>query len=72
MRRFMMAAACLLCLSCNVGCFIPIYSADPALRTKQLIYSSEDMRQILQEWERVWFLDQPSHLSPYRVHGGVI
>jgi hypothetical protein len=72
MRRFMMAAACLLALSSNVGCFIPIYSGDPATRTRQLIYTSEDERQILQEWERIWFLDMPSHLSPHRVHGGVI
>jgi hypothetical protein len=72
MRRFMMAAACLLALSSNVGCFIPIYSGDPAVRTRQLIYTSEDLRQALQEWERAWFLDQPSHLSPHRVHGGVI
>jgi hypothetical protein len=72
MRRFMMAAACLLALCSNVGCFIPIFSGDPATRTRQLIYTSEDQRQILQEWERAWFLDQPSHLSPHRVHGGVI
>jgi hypothetical protein len=68
----MMAAACLLALSTNVGCFIPIYSGDPAVRTRQLIYTSEDLRQVLQEWERLWFLDGPSHLSPHRVHGGVI
>ena len=72
MRRYMMAAACLLALSTNVGCFIPIDSGDPAVRTRQLIYTSEDLRQVLQEWERLWFLDGPSHLSPHRVHGGVI
>lgn len=72
MRRFMMAAVCLLALSSNVGCFIPIYSGDPAIRTRQLIYTSEDLRQILDEWERFWFLNQPSHLTPHRVHGGVI
>jgi hypothetical protein len=48
------------------------YSADPARRTKQLINNSEDMRTILDEWERIWFLDQPSHLKPYRTHGGII
>jgi hypothetical protein len=30
------------------------------------------MRNFLQEWERIWFLDQPDHMTPYRVHGGVI
>jgi len=52
--------------------FPPIYSGDPVKRTDQLIFTSEDLRNILMEWERFWFLDQPSHLTPYRVHGGVI
>ena len=72
MRRFILATACLLELGANVGCFLPIYEGDPAIRTRQLIYTSEDLRNIRKEWERIWFLDQPSHLSPYRVHGGVI
>jgi hypothetical protein len=54
------------------GCFIPIYSADPARRAQQLIFTSEDLRTILDEWERIWFLDQPSHLKPIRTHGGII
>jgi len=37
-----------------------------------LIFTSEDLRNILLEWERFWFLDQPDHMTPYRVHGGVI
>jgi hypothetical protein len=61
-----------LALCANVGCFIPIYSGDPAVRTQELIYTSENFRMILDEWRRIWFLDQPSHLSPMRVHGGVI
>jgi hypothetical protein len=59
-------------LGASVGCLLPIYSADPTLRTQQLIYTSEDLRAMLMEWERFWFLDQPSHLTPQRVHGGVI
>jgi hypothetical protein len=55
-----------------VGCAIPIYSANPARRAQQLIYTSENLRAMMQEWERFWFLDQPSHMSPYRTHGGVI
>jgi hypothetical protein len=55
-----------------VGCAIPIYSADPVKRAEQLIYTSENLRALVQEWERFWFLDQPSHMTPYRVHGGVI
>ena len=27
---------------------------------------------IVDQWERIWFLDQPDHQTPQRVHGGVI
>ena len=56
----------------NTGCLIPMYSGDPIRRAQQLIYTSEDLRAITDEWERIWFLDQPSHLTPYRTHGGVL
>lgn len=72
MRRLIMAALLGLTLSSSVGCFIPIYSGDPAVRTRQLLYTSEDFRALLNEWERIWFLDQPSHLTPHRTHGGII
>ena len=72
MRRLIMAALLGLTLSSSVGCFIPIYSGDPAVRTRQLLYTSEDFRALLNEWERIWFLDQPSHMTPQRVHGGII
>jgi hypothetical protein len=49
-----------------------MYSGDPVRRTEQLIFTSEDLRALLNEWERFWFLDQPSHMTPKRVHGGVI
>lgn len=63
-------AACM--LSTNVGCLLPLYSADPARRARQLIFTSEDLSAMLDEWERIWFLDQPSHLKPFPTHGGVI
>lgn len=72
MRRLLSVALLGLVLSTHVGCFIPIYSADPTRRTQQLIFTSEDFRAILDEWERIWFLDMPSHLTPYRTHGGII
>ena len=73
MRR-KICLALLVCCSClpTVGCALPIYSANPAKRAEQMIYTSEDLRSLVQEWERFWFLDQPSHMTPYRVHGGVI
>jgi len=55
-----------------VGCIIPAYSALPQKRAEQLIYTSENLRALVQEWERFWFMDQPDHMTPYRVHGGVI
>lgn len=72
MRRIFYALLCCALLSTTVGCLIPIYSADRSRRTRQLIFSSEDMRQMLNQWERIWFLDQPNHMNPQRIHGGVI
>lgn len=72
MRRWIMCTLLAATLAAQSGCFIPIYSGDPARRTRQLMFSSENMRMLLDDWERFWFLDQPSHLTPYRTHGGVI
>jgi hypothetical protein len=72
MRRLILSALLGVAVATNVGCFLPIYSGDPIRRTDQLIFTSEDLRNILLEWERIWFLDQPDHETPYRVHGGVI
>jgi hypothetical protein len=71
MRRvFFLIAAIALSLS-NAGCLINIYSSDPNRRMQELIWTSEDLRQIEYEWERIWFTDQPSHMTPERVHGGI-
>ena len=59
-------------LATSTGCLIPMYSGDPVRRAKQLIHTSEDLRAITDEWERIWFLDQPSHMKPYRTHGGIL
>ncbi len=73
MRRRICLALLVCCSSLSmVGCALPIYSANPAKRAEQMIYTSEDLRSLVQEWERFWFLDQPSHMTPFRVHGGVI
>jgi hypothetical protein len=72
MRRLGMAAILSVCLGSGAGCALPIYSGDPPTRAQELIFTSEDLRLILEEWQRIWFLDQPSHLSPYRTHGGLI
>jgi hypothetical protein len=72
MRRVFFALLLGMMLSTSVGCFIPIYSGEQTRRTQQLIYTSENLRDLLDVWERIWFLDQPDHMSPVRVHGGVI
>ncbi|MEO1498279.1 MAG: hypothetical protein AAFV43_14135 [Planctomycetota bacterium] len=72
MRKWFTAALLAISLSSSTGCLIPMYSADPARRAQQLIYTSEDLRAFLDEWERIWFLDSPSHLKPYRTSGLVL
>jgi len=71
MRRVLQLTLLALCLSTTVGCFVPIYSARPERRVQQLLFTS-DLRMIVDEWERFWFLDSPSHLTPLRTHGGII
>ena len=59
-------------LAPNSGCVFNQYSSNPDERMQQLLYQSEDLRQIKNEWRRFWFNDQPSHLTPERIHGGII
>jgi len=72
MRKWMLAVLTACALGANTGCLIPMYNADPARRAQQLIYTSEDLRTFMDEWERIWFLDQPSHMKPYRTSGLVL
>ncbi len=73
MRRLICGALLsALFISTHVGCMIPIYHGTPERRARQLLNTSENMRLLLEEWERFWFLDQPSHLSPNPNHGGII
>jgi hypothetical protein len=72
MRSLLLAVTCGLLLSSTVGCLIPAYSGDPDRRTKQLMFTSENLRLFLDEWERAWMLDEPDHCTPWRTHGGII
>ncbi|MDR1485986.1 MAG: hypothetical protein LBT09_14355 [Planctomycetaceae bacterium] len=54
------------------GCLLPIYSGDPETRIEELVNASEGLRLVPDEWRRFWFLDQPNHMTIYRVHGGII
>jgi len=70
--KFIIAVVIGILVATNTGCLIPMYSGDPIRRAQELIYTSEDLRAITDEWERIWFLDQPSHMTPYRTHGGIL
>ena len=72
MRKFLLAVTLGWLMSTAIGCIIPGYSADPVRRTQQLVYTSENLRLALDEWERFWMLDQPDHMTPFRTHGGLI
>ncbi len=71
MRKYILLVIAGLLLAAGTGCVLPAYSADPAKRTEQLYNTSEDLRQIQDQWDRVWMVDQPSHMTPYRTHGGI-
>ena len=72
MRRLLGSLLLALSLTTMTGCIVPIYSGDPVVRARQLLFTSENLRMVLDEWERIWFLDQPDHMTPYRTHGGII
>ena len=71
MRRLLLLSALATLALSNSGCLLNIYSSDPNRRMMELINNSEDLRQIEYEWERIWFVDEPSHMTPERVHGGI-
>lgn len=70
-RRLWMLTAATAFLLNNAGCILNQYSSDPMVRIEQQLIDSENLRQMHDEWRRFWMNDQPSHLTPYRVHGGV-
>ena len=71
-RKLILGAVAAVGLTANSGCLLNQYSSDPNVRMQQLLYNSEDLRQIGGEWRRFWFNDQPSHLTPERIHGGIV
>jgi hypothetical protein len=71
MRRIVPLLLAASLLAGNTGCFLNQWSSDPTRRVNQLYNVSEDLRLIQDEWERWWQIDQPSHLTPVRTHGGL-
>lgn len=72
MRKLLLAVMFGVLIGTTTGCILPGYSGDPNRRVQQLMYTSENERLLLDEWERLWMLDQPDHCTPYRTHGGII
>ncbi len=72
MRRFILATVLFAVASTQSGCIVPIWSASPDQRARQLIFTSEGYRHIPEIWERIWGLELPDLATPYRTHGGVI
>jgi hypothetical protein len=72
MRRVFFAGLLAVASVLPIGCVLPIYSASPDRRARQMIDVSENLRHIPNIWERTWFLDVPDFCTPYRTHGGVI
>jgi len=72
MRKLFFAMTFCLLACPNLGCILPAFSGDPSRRAQQLVFVSENFRNLLDEWERFWLLDQPDHMSPIRTHGGIL
>ena len=62
MRRLLVATILGVSAMSSVGCFVPIYDADPAVRARQLIFTSEDLRNMREEWHRFWSVSY-THLT---------
>ena len=71
MRRLLLLVVLGVAALSSTGCFVNQYSSDPNVRMQELLNQSENERQIHNEWARFWFLDQPSHMTFDRVHGGI-
>lgn len=71
MRRVLLLAVVAATGLMNSGCLLNAYPSNPQRRIMVLMNQSEDLRQIEYEMERFWMVDQPSHMTPERVHGGV-
>ncbi|MSR57443.1 MAG: hypothetical protein EXS05_07205 [Planctomycetaceae bacterium] len=72
MRTVVMGGVLFAAILSSIGCVVPIYSSNRDVRARQLIYTSENLRQVADVWERIWFLDNPDFETPFRTHGGVI
>ena len=40
-------------------------------RVQELLSDAEKLRAAGEDWDRFWFVEQPSHMTPFRTHGGL-
>ena len=71
MRRLLVLAGVAVLGLSNVGCILNQYPSDPTQRMDVLMNQSENLRQAGQDWRRIWMNDQPSHMTPNRIDGGI-
>jgi hypothetical protein len=71
MRRWLILCSLAILGFSNAGCLLNAYSPDPTQRTTELINQSENLRQIRREIDVFWMTDQPSHLTPEHLDGGI-
>jgi hypothetical protein len=75
MRKPLAAMAFVLAgIALSEGCApfpLPHYAAYRPRRVEELLVDSENLRLAGDDWERFWFLDQPSHMTPFPTHGGM-
>lgn len=69
MRKLVLGVLVAASVMSSAGCIIPIYSSDPTRRMHQLLNTSENLRNVHEEWERAWLIDQPCHMTRTRVDG---
>ena len=72
MRKLLLLIVLTATLTISSGCVVPIWSATPDERVRQLIYQSENYRHVPNIWDRIWGFDMPDLATPFRTHGGVI
>ncbi|QDT31165.1 hypothetical protein [Thalassoglobus polymorphus] len=72
MRKLLLLIVLTTTLTVSSGCVVPIWSATPDERVRQLIYQSENYRHVPNIWDRIWGFDMPDLATPFRTHGGVI
>jgi hypothetical protein len=71
MKRLLVLAAFAGVALANGGCLFSPLGSDPNTRMNSLLNQSEDLRQVRDEWRRFWLCEEPSHLTPERVDGGI-